>query len=456
MVLTSIDFLDLLLSLVYSLIILFVASRIKVSIRNKAYSRFFIPFIGFKIVYTILFVVIHIFYYKGGDTFLYFSGSKFISDQMLNSPNLFFSYLFGGKEAFSQFTYSENFGVLYAFNDSTTLVQSQIGSIFSILSFNHFLTTSILFSMFFAMGIWALYSTLCNLYPKLYKVFAIGVLFYPTIGMWGSGLLKDPVVIAAIGWFFQGVYNISERKKTIRSVIQIVISTILCLQLKAYVLYTFVPAMLIWLQARFSNNIKSSLVRYLFTPVIIIGMGIGGYFFLLNVSQSAGKYSLDNVQEIAEGFQDWHTYLAETRGQTGYSLGEVNFTALGVLQKSPEALFVTYYRPTPLEIRNFATAFESVQSTVLLLLTIYIFFRIGPTKFFRTMLSNKEARAFMIFAIFLGVAVGLTSYNFGALSRYKIPCLPFFTASLAIIYYTGKRKSPLRNLTTAKYRNNYA
>ncbi len=144
------------------------------------------------------------------------------------------------------------------------------------------------------------------------------------------------------------------------------------------------------------------------------------------------------MQEIAEGFQNWHTYLADTRDQSGYSLGEVNFTPLGILQKSPEALFVTYYRPLPLEIRNFATAFEAIQSTLLLIITLYIFFKVGLFRFFAIMFSNKEVRAFMIFSIFLGIAVGLTSYNFGALSRYKIPCLPFYTSSLAIIFHLGK------------------
>jgi len=31
--------------------------------------------------------------------------------------------------------------------------------------------------------------------------------------------------------------------------------------------------------------------------------------------------------------------------------------------------------------------------------------------------------------------VGISSFNFGALSRYKIPCLPFYALALILIYY---------------------
>ena len=107
----------------------------------------------------------------------------------------------------------------------------------------------------------------------------------------------------------------------------------------------------------------------------------------------------------------------------------------------PEAFFVTYYRPLPFEIRNFATALESFQSTILLLLTIYLIFKVGPINMVRIIISNNELKAFLFFALTLGVTVGITSYNFGALSRYKLPCLPFYLCALAIIYHLGTTNS---------------
>jgi hypothetical protein len=39
----------------------------------------------------------------------------------------------------------------------------------------------------------------------------------------------------------------------------------------------------------------------------------------------------------------------------------------------------------------------------------------------------------LIFTLLLGFAVGLTSYNFGALSRYKIPAMPLFAIMLVLL-----------------------
>jgi hypothetical protein len=39
-----------------------------------------------------------------------------------------------------------------------------------------------------------------------------------------------------------------------------------------------------------------------------------------------------------------------------------------------------------------------------------------------------------VFAMIFAVAVGASTSNFGALSRYKIPCMPFYFIMLLILY----------------------
>jgi hypothetical protein len=40
-----------------------------------------------------------------------------------------------------------------------------------------------------------------------------------------------------------------------------------------------------------------------------------------------------------------------------------------------------------------------------------------------------------------GLFVGASTLNFGTLVRYKIPCLPFYTISLFLIYEKVKERS---------------
>jgi hypothetical protein len=45
----------------------------------------------------------------------------------------------------------------------------------------------------------------------------------------------------------------------------------------------------------------------------------------------------------------------------------------------------------------------------------------------------------MLFAIFFAFSVGLTTANYGALARLKIPCIPFYMCSLFILYYLNRK-----------------
>jgi hypothetical protein len=61
----------------------------------------------------------------------------------------------------------------------------------------------------------------------------------------------------------------------------------------------------------------------------------------------------------------------------------------------------------------------------------------------------------LVFSIIFAFAVGISSYNFGALSRYKIPCLPFYAAALVILLYNQSstaipRKSYLTRIRDKK------
>lgn len=436
----------------YAFLIYFGAGLLKPK-GNTVYAPYFKPFILFKIISAILFVLIHVYIYRGGDTFLYFRGGEFIGNQLLTNPNFALSYWFSSYEVYEGLPMSNEFNVRYI-RANDVFFMSKLASVFTLLSFNQLMATNLLFSLFSAIGIWKLFETLCNLYPMLSRYFAVGILFYPTIGIWGSGILKDPIALSAIGLIFFSIYQLYKHQKFLFPTIIILACIKVCIELKPYILYTFVPVMLLWLQGNLSKRVKNTFFKFAITPLIIGFSLVAGYFFLQTVSESAGKYSLDNVQSVAEGFHSWHSYLAETRDQSGYNLGEVEFTIGGIIQKSPQAIFVTFYRPFLFtDVRNAATAFEAIQSFILLLLTVYVIYKVRIFRFLRILFSNNDARSFILFALVFGISVGLTSYNFGALSRYKIPCLPFFNAALAIVFYKGYLQGKMSSLNKPRIKH---
>ncbi len=439
MLLRQITLQDLFISVILIALILLVSSIFKPKNR-VAHTVYYQRFILFKILTAILFVLIHSYYYKGGDTFLYFSGASFFFDQFVNNPLSYFKLMFSAQNEIANVSYTTT--LAYALTTSKDVFfLSKIVSIFNILCLNGYLASSILFTVTTAIGIWKLYTTMCKIYPSLYKFFALGILFYPSLGIWGSGILKDPLTFAAVGIIFSATYNLIHRKKILLSVTAILLSVSICYALKPYILYTFIPIMLLWVQGSIVGKSKSQVAKYLLTIILLPTFIGGGVIALQQISAGAGKYSLENVQSVAEGFQDWHSYLAETRDQSGYSLGEVEFTPTGILSKSPQAFFVAYFRPFIIgDVRNVATLFEAIQALILLVVSIYVLLKVGIFRSIKIMVSDPDVRPFILFAIIFGVTVGLTSYNFGALSRYKIPGVPFYVASIAIIYYLGYLK----------------
>jgi len=70
--------------------------------------------------------------------------------------------------------------------------------------------------------------------------------------------------------------------------------------------------------------------------------------------------------------------------------------------------------------------------------TLYIIFRYNFVRFFGQLFKSYDAIALLGFSLFFGFITGLTSYNFGALDRYKIPCLSTYIIALLIVEYRMK------------------
>jgi hypothetical protein len=145
------------------------------------------------------------------------------------------------------------------------------------------------------------------------------------------------------------------------------------------------------------------------------------------------QYSIQGALKTAEIYQDWHTNLAETRSASGYSLGEIDGSARSIITKIPAAINVTLFRPYLFEVRNPVMLLSALESFFMLIFTIRILWKTGLRLTLRAVMVNPTAFFCMFYSLFFAFCVGFTAYNFGALVRYKIPCIPFFVAGLYIL-----------------------
>ena len=107
---------------------------------------------------------------------------------------------------------------------------------------------------------------------------------------------------------------------------------------------------------------------------------------------------------------------------------------------APAAINVTLFRPYLWESGKIIIFFSALESGFLLLFTIFTIFKVGPFKFVYYIFKDPLLLAFFLFTIIFAIFVGLSSFNFGSLVRYKIPCIPLYLIVLAVIL---KKKSRL-------------
>jgi hypothetical protein len=176
-------------------------------------------------------------------------------------------------------------------------------------------------------------------------------------------------------------------------------------------------------------------------PAILI-MGIFGSLYIFQYIQrmaSASQYTLENIVTTVKNTQNWLTISNEQTNGYGYSLGSMNFTKEEFPRLFMKAVNVSLFRPYLWEARKLIIIPSAIESLLTLLLSLYVLFK-ARLSLIPIIIINAEVQLCLMFSIAFAFAVGLASYNFGALARYKIPLLPFYFTALVIIWHEAKRR----------------
>jgi hypothetical protein len=409
-------------------------------VKDLTIRKYFFPAVYLKIIGGISVGLIYEFYYKGGDTTHYFNGAGSIFTAMFEAPYKAFILLWSkGDEPITD-TY-EYASLIMFYGDPPSYFICKVASIFSLFSFHTYSVIALFFALLSFSGMWALFLALYRIYPHLHKQFAIAIFFIPSIFFWGSGILKDTITLAALGWAFYAFTNIFIRKVQVkRSIAVLFISSYFILSIKIYILLCFIPAISVWLFSIFSNQIRSPATRAFLKP----------FFFILAIAFgliAAGKISADNekysMNKIAETSINTSTYLlsqSRIEGGSGYDLGAMDGTIQGLLSKAPQAIWVTLYRPYLWEAKNITMLLSAFESLFVLILSIQMIRSVGISNLFRLIKQDDFVSFSFIFSLTFAFAVGVSTSNFGSLVRYKIPLLPFFISSLYLLKSKGENK----------------
>jgi hypothetical protein len=428
---------DLIVTPVIILMVYAVAYVVRPRFTDTITRVYFIPALTVKIVGAIALGFIYQFYYQGGDTYNYHThGSRHIWEAFMDSPVKGIQLLTADGESYNNiYRYASR--ILF-FSDPSSYAIVKIAAVFDLVTFSSYLSTAILFAVLCFIGMWAFFLTFYDQYPSLHRWLAIACFFVPSVFFWGSGLLKDTITLGCLGMATYQVYKIFARKKFgTQNILLLFISLYGLYSIKIYILLTFLPASILWIFLSNLNAIKSKALKIMLAPFMIVGAVVLGYFAMVKAGENNEKYALDALAKTAQiTAYDIRYYTGRDAG-SGYSLGELDGTLGSMIRLAPQAINVSLFRPYVWEVKNPFMLLSAAESLCLLGLCLYTIVK-RRTKLFAAF-SNPDVVFSLVFSICFAFAVGVSTFNFGTLVRYKIPLLPFFLISMILILHHSNR-----------------
>jgi hypothetical protein len=405
-------------------------------IKKQYYQAFY-----FKIICVIAYVIITAYYFGGGDTALFYQAiqdfrtalnddfshfSGIVSTTELNDNNPLTPYFmydnYVGDVTYNYMRIAGNFFV------------PRLGLIPSLVFFNSYFCICFCFMMFALGGALRLFKTFYYYYPEARRELALAVLFLPSVSFWSSGLLKDTICFGAVGFLVYGVLNIFIKKRKIAaSIFWIAASSYLLYTIKTYIFLVLLLAVTVWIFAETNRLIKDKTLRQVFTFMMLVIGVIASYFMIqyFTAQETLKQYQLDNIVSYAENQRNNYQLVDVMYNQqtSYYSVNASNPASLVL-----NSIGATFFRPFPWEVKSAAAVLSAMEALAFLLLTVNLVFKRRVGRVFTEIFKDPRMLLCFVFAFVFAVGVGASTANFGSLSRYKIPCMPFYMVLVLLIY----------------------
>ncbi|MDF1672438.1 MAG: hypothetical protein P1U41_02980 [Vicingaceae bacterium] len=423
---------EFLISIVYFLVFCFIISRTKYFKDTIIPRHWFILLFSLKVVISIILTAIYTHYYKDRETadiFKYFDDSKIMFDALGNNPIDYIKMLFGLDNDNIYFTtkYYKNMGHWIRpygnelFSDSHVIIR--FNAFVRLFSFGFIQVHNIFINFITLSGLTAIYKAFKPYLVNKEKALFYSIALLPSLLFWGSGLLKEGLILFGFGFLTLHFFRIHKQFNFI-SILAIIVSCLIITYTKFYLL----AALIIPLFGYTINKLlkKKSYVGYLISGLTILIIT----YILQHVNPN---WNIVNI--IANKQQTFSRFIIEVETNSGFLLPELNNT-ISIIKNIPNALNNTLIRPYPWECKS-PFVWLSLSENILILSLILIAF------LFRKRNNNNYNIIYfsLIFSISLIILIGLTTPVFGAIVRYKIPAVLFLLIGLITILDIEKLKS---------------
>ncbi|WP_448697809.1 hypothetical protein ACFGVR_13510 [Mucilaginibacter sp. AW1-3] len=409
---------------------------------NHPWRAYFIPGLTAKIAGALFIGLLYFYYYGDGDTFNYYYHTSLINDTLTQSPGTWFRLI----------THSANENIYY---DATTMSEmfwyddvpayttSCLGAFIGLFCFTKYLVINTIIASISFIGMWLMFITFATQYKNITKYIAIAVLFMPGPVVWGSGLFKDSFCMFAIGCLVYSMHVLFEQRVfKISAVILSVISIILLFLIKAYIL-VLLPALILKAILNYKKVVAEHPEKKIIFYFIVILFSFITYKASAKALTYLSDFSVDKVLETVKKQKDYLLMVSLASEGSAYDLGDFDPSVQGILKMTVPAINVALFRPYLWEAHSPIQLLSALESAFVLFLTLYLILKRKFLESIKKIYHDPTLIMCLIFTLIFAFLVGVSSYNFGTLSRYKIPCVPFFMVFLAVMIFDRKENKTI-------------
>lgn len=253
----------------------------------------------------------------------------------------------------------------------------------------------------------------------------VATMLVPSVVFWSSGLMKESFALLGVCLVVAGVRKVTHGQ--VYAAVTALVGAVLIGLIKPYILLPAVIASAVWFYAEKAiDPVRGLTFRPGYLLLGILG-GAAGYVAAASIFPEFG------ITAVADSAATRRELSFGDGGGSVYSLGDTtNRTLGGQIVYAPAALVTTLFRPTLLEVRNPLMLISALETTVLSVLLASALWKRRLRAIYHAVARSPVLLFCVSFTLLLAVGIGLGTTNFGTLSRYRIPVMPFFAALVMV------------------------
>ena len=309
-------------------------------------------------------------------------------------------------------------------NESRLLIK--INAILNIIGLKNYFFNSITFILMAFVGEFLIFKSLIVKFKfKNPKILFWSMLLFPSIFLWSSGILKEPLIILSFGLIVNSL--IVKRTKWM-NVSSFIIAALIIFKVKFYIFICFFPALTSYI---ISEKTKFKPPRIIFTVCAIIAVIIFAMGKMNN--------SYNPLKILSQKQNDFITLSELFDTGSAYKIIPIEPSITSLIKAIPMGAINGFFRPFPNNINNLLQLFLLIENMLLYLMVLYLLFKI----LFLKIKINQDVKNVLwnslFFIIMLFILTGVSTPVIGALVRYKVPGLLFLIIVINLMYDQFKK-----------------